>query len=717
MLDDVIRAGAEATLSWLTTKDPGLKQLLDKAYGYAVFPALGRASAVLGGARGHGEVFEEGNPIGFATLTQMTVGMQVGGQTFSELILFDNKDALETFKKGMVRFTANASTVFVRAGATRTTDFHAVVAKAYSRGGMLLEASLGGQKFTFHEHLTEKRTKREAALERESREGAARGAQGEGVAHVDATIAQSKEGVEPAPNREGSHDEAKAAEETPEESFEEAPEKWGYEGETVAEEARPEEFETAPEEGYGAEAAAEAAPPEEFETAQEEGEAEVAAEVAAPGEFETAPEEGYEAEAAAEDAPPDEFETAPEEGYEAEAAAEDAPPEEFETAPEEWGYEADAAEAGPEATRAIWRSHPQGHDGSAQEAEVVAKAGSGIRRRLAGTGRKLVGKVAHVASKRSARRGFKRIVLNLAAKRYPTLVGKPLRLLDRINAAATGIENEATLGPVLSAEVNAALRRMTDHDPGLNEMLDKAYGYALFPLVGKAAAALGIGFGRGQVFERGKLIGYAGMVQLTLGVQVGGETYDELIVFENEDALERFKDGKLAFAANASAVIVKAGAAATTNYSSGTAVFVHPEGGLMLELGSGIQRFMFRRKVLGAPEVKAPKVKAPEVQSKAPIADETRPVQSERAPPEVKATEAKAEGTTEEQKGGAAEVARTARARTKAAAAAARTKVAAAAARTKATAAAARTKATVGDAGTAVKRGIGALMRRPRSRT
>jgi len=723
MIDDVIHAGVEETLTWLTTKDPGLKQLLEEAHGYAVFPSVGRASVVLGGARGHGEVFEEGKPIGFATLTQMTVGLQVGGQTFSELILFGDKDALEVFKNGMVRFTANASAVFVR-GATGTTDSHAFVAKAYSRGGMLLEASLGGQKFTFHEHLPEKKGKRESQRE----------IPGEG----------RDEAKLPSPPSEP---QAALEREREEESASEVGTPYEAEAADADEEAPPNEGLESAEEGrrYDAEAGS---------PGSEEG-------------LETAPEQGYEAEVAEEVPAPDEgFEAAPAEGA-AYEAAEAAPAEGLVTGPERHeGNDAVPSEAEPgggasTATEAAWRSRPQGPNGAAAEAAgaagagagAVSKAGAGVKRRLAGTGRKLVGKVAHGVSKRAGPRGLNRVGVMLAARRYPTLVGKPLHLLDRIKDAATALDDEVTFGPVLSAQVDAALRRMTERDPGLNEMLDKGYGYAVFPLVGKAAAALGIGFGRGEVYEHGKLIGYARIVQLTLGVQVGGEAYDQLMVFENEGALERFKAGKLAFAANASAVIVKAGAAATTNYSSGTAVFVHPVGGLMIELGSGGQAFTFRRKVLGAPGVEAsgveapkdveasgveaPKDVAPEVQPKASVADEAadeaRPVQPEREASEVKGSAS--EATAEEPNGGATEVARNAGARAKASLAAARTKASLAAARTsaaaavartrateavartRATAAASRTNVTVGDAGTAMKSGIGAFMRRPRSKT
>ncbi|MDF2695426.1 MAG: hypothetical protein K0S65_3809 [Labilithrix sp.] len=624
MLDDVIHAGAEATLTWLATmKDPGIKELLDKAYGYAVFPDMGRASVVLGGARGHGEVFEQGKPIGFATLRQVTLGAQVGGQTFSEVVLFGSKDALESFKKGKVSFTANASVVLVKAGATGTSDFRAVVAKAYSRGGMLLEMSIGGQKFTFHEHL----------------------------------LAKQKEG-------RGEESEQMNSGERPAEASAEAGTEYD-DVEAMEEEAPEAEIEAAPEE--------EVAP--EYEAAQElEPEQGVEA---APGR-----DEGNDAVAGAEETPP---------GGDASAAPTTSPP-----------------------------SRPQGHNGPVEAAEAVAKPGGGIGGGIASSGRKLVRNV--VLRGRGLMRMGRVLVPRLPRHRPTMLLGKPSHLLEKVRTKAIGLDNEATLGPILSSEVDAALRRMMAHDPGLKDLLDKAYGYAVFPLVGKATAALGVGFGRGETYERGKLIGYAAMAQLTLGVQLGGQTYDEVIVFENEGALERFKRGKIAFAMNASAVLVKAGAAATTNYSSGTAVFVHPEGGLMLELGLGGQKFVFKQKGLEAPEVQAPEVRAPAVQApevqapevQAPVeapereAVEAAPAEEVRQPegasPEAKTVEAEA-GRADEQKAEATEAARSA---------SARVKTAVAEARRKAAGAGARTKATVGHTRAAVKRGIGTLTRRPR---
>src|SRR5436309_2104135 len=76
-----------ATLKRLQTRDPGLKQLLRDAFGYAVFPSVGKAALVIGGAYGRGQVFQRGKLVGYATIGQTTIGVQIGGDTFSEIIL------------------------------------------------------------------------------------------------------------------------------------------------------------------------------------------------------------------------------------------------------------------------------------------------------------------------------------------------------------------------------------------------------------------------------------------------------------------------------------------------------------------------------------------------------------------------------------------------------------------------------------------------------
>lgn len=140
----------KGALTRVEAKNKGLIEELKKAPGYAVFPSVGRAGLVLGGGYGHGVVFERDQPIGEASIGQMTLGIQVGGQTFSEIVIFKSQPALERFKRGRIAINANASADIVKAAASGTADYEKdVVAKAYSQGGMLLELSLGIQGFSF----------------------------------------------------------------------------------------------------------------------------------------------------------------------------------------------------------------------------------------------------------------------------------------------------------------------------------------------------------------------------------------------------------------------------------------------------------------------------------------------------------------------------------------------------------------------------------------
>lgn len=145
-----IHDDVQAALSRLDAEDPGLKRILKKAYGYAVFPSVGKAALLIGGAWGRGEVYERGKPIGYATIAQTTIGVQIGGDTFTEVLVFESKESLDRFKRGRTAFAANASAVLVKAGAGGSADFEKGIAVyAYSEGGMLLEAAIGGQRFHF----------------------------------------------------------------------------------------------------------------------------------------------------------------------------------------------------------------------------------------------------------------------------------------------------------------------------------------------------------------------------------------------------------------------------------------------------------------------------------------------------------------------------------------------------------------------------------------
>lgn len=145
----------------------------------------------------------------------------------------------------------------------------------------------------------------------------------------------------------------------------------------------------------------------------------------------------------------------------------------------------------------------------------------------------------------------------------------------------------------LRSGAERAMDRLTSKDPGLREFVNNGHGHVIFPKVGKGGLIVGGGYGRGIVYEQGAMIGYADITQATIGAQIGGQTFSELIVFENPNALDRFRQNKLEFAANASAVAIQAGAAASAKYENGVAVFVEPRAGLMAEAAIGGQKFTF----------------------------------------------------------------------------------------------------------------------------
>ena len=86
--------------------DPGLQRFFDTATGYAVFPAVGKGGIGVGGAYGRGQLYEDGKPVGFCTLTQASIGFQLGGQKYTELIFFETPYALNNFKSGNFAFAA-----------------------------------------------------------------------------------------------------------------------------------------------------------------------------------------------------------------------------------------------------------------------------------------------------------------------------------------------------------------------------------------------------------------------------------------------------------------------------------------------------------------------------------------------------------------------------------------------------------------------------------
>lgn len=146
---------------------------------------------------------------------------------------------------------------------------------------------------------------------------------------------------------------------------------------------------------------------------------------------------------------------------------------------------------------------------------------------------------------------------------------------------------------VMIADSRATVIRFVDRDPGLQEWVDHAHGYAVFPGVGKGGLGIGGSYGRGVVFERGEPIGTTRIVQATIGAQIGVQKFSQVIFFQDDAALRTFQRGNYEMSAQASAIIANAGAASTTSYEKGVAVFLMGRGGLMAEASVGGQKFEY----------------------------------------------------------------------------------------------------------------------------
>lgn len=145
-------SAADQVLDEMAQHDPSLEPLLRNMHAYVVFPNVGQGGFIVAGGSGSGVVYQNGNPIGFAELRQGSVGATVGAQTFSELIVFEDEQAFEQFRRGEFGLTANASATAVTVGSADRATFRAGTATfIYDERGLMAEASIGGQTFNYIE--------------------------------------------------------------------------------------------------------------------------------------------------------------------------------------------------------------------------------------------------------------------------------------------------------------------------------------------------------------------------------------------------------------------------------------------------------------------------------------------------------------------------------------------------------------------------------------
>ncbi len=169
--------------------------------------------------------------------------------------------------------------------------------------------------------------------------------------------------------------------------------------------------------------------------------------------------------------------------------------------------------------------------------------------------------------------------------------------------------------PAVQADEYATTIEMFRSSPVVEKFFNDAYGYAVFPSIGKGGFVVGGAFGRGQVYRGGQLTGTATVIEGSIGFQAGGQVFSEIIFFQDERAYQRFTSGSFEFDATAQAVAITAGAVAQAGtagssagvstgprtgvqaeaiYINGVATFVHAQGGLMYEFSVGGQKFTFQ---------------------------------------------------------------------------------------------------------------------------
>lgn len=141
-------AKAQEAIAAFKEKDPSIQRFFDSSVGYVVIPTVGKAGFGIGGARGKGVLYENGEVTANVTLSQLSFGFQWGGQAYSEFIFFEDEATLTNFKRGNYELGAQASAVAITAGVSADAEFNGGMAIfTQTKGGLMYEASVGGQKF------------------------------------------------------------------------------------------------------------------------------------------------------------------------------------------------------------------------------------------------------------------------------------------------------------------------------------------------------------------------------------------------------------------------------------------------------------------------------------------------------------------------------------------------------------------------------------------
>jgi lipid-binding SYLF domain-containing protein len=147
---DELELSVQKSILDAKTNDPSLSKWFETAYAYAVFPSIGKGGFVIGGAGGKGLVINGDETVAYTSMSQLSIGLQAGGQVYAEYIMFKDKTAFDHFARGNFEMGAQVSAVAVTLGASADADYDGGVAVfTLAGGGLMFEASVAGQKFKY----------------------------------------------------------------------------------------------------------------------------------------------------------------------------------------------------------------------------------------------------------------------------------------------------------------------------------------------------------------------------------------------------------------------------------------------------------------------------------------------------------------------------------------------------------------------------------------
>ncbi len=151
LADKTLEDKTEDARTKFIERDPTMQEMFEDSYAYVLFPRVKKGGAGIGGAHGKGLVYRDGRKVARSSLSQATIGFQLGGKVFSEVIFFEDAEAFEDFQEGDFELSAQASAVAAKEGVAANARYrHGVAIFTMSQGGLMYEASVGGQKFTYN---------------------------------------------------------------------------------------------------------------------------------------------------------------------------------------------------------------------------------------------------------------------------------------------------------------------------------------------------------------------------------------------------------------------------------------------------------------------------------------------------------------------------------------------------------------------------------------